>query len=113
VLNADMNICPINHSKDQRIETHIIFKIYGYFFVSLLRAALKDKKISYSFSELLYTIKSGNAAVGYYHHEILKDKRLYVKRPTLNAELLKIFKILKIKIPKHDIKLEPYNYTSK
>ena len=113
VLNADMNICPINHSKDQRIETHIIFKIYGYFFVSLLRAALKDKKISYSFSELLYTIKSGNAAVGYYHHEILKNKRLYVKRPTLNAELLKIFKILKIKIPKHDIKLEPYNYTSK
>ena len=113
VLNTDMNVCPINHSKDQRIETHIIFKIYGYFFVSLLRAILKNKKIDYSFSELLYTIKSGNAAVGYYEHEIFKDKRLYVKRPTLNDEQIRIFKLLKIKIPKHDIRLEPYNYTSK
>jgi len=113
VLNTEMDVCPINHSKDQRIETHIIFKIYGYFFVSLLRAILKDKKIDYSFSELIYTIKSGSATVGYYDHEIFKDKRLYVKRPTLNDELIKIFKILKIKIPKHDIKLEPYNYISK
>ena len=114
VLNTDMNVGPINHSKDQRIETHTIFKIYGYFFVSLLRAILKDNKINYSFGELLYTIKSGNATVGYYEHEIFKDKRLYVKRPTkTSAELTKIFRILKIKVPKYDVKREPYPHILK
>ena len=113
-LNIDFNVCPINHSKDKRIETHIIFKICGYFFVSLLRAILKDKKIDYSFGELLYTIKSGTAIIGYYEHEIFKNKRLYVKRPTkMSADLTRIFRLLKIKIPKYDVKREPYTYTLK
>jgi len=107
-LNTDFNICPINHSKDRRIETHIIFKVYGYFFVSLMRAILKGKKIDYSFGELLYTIKRGKITAGYYEHEIFKNKRLYVKRPTkMGKDLERLFRILKIKIPKYDVKLVP------
>ena len=114
VLNTEVSVCPLHHSKDQRIETHTIFKICGYFFVSLLRAVLKDKKIDYSFSELLYTIKSGKGIAGYYEHKIFKDKRLCVKRPgPISDELTKILKILKIKIPKYDVKRESYPYISK
>lgn len=113
-LNTDFSVCPIRHSKDRRIETHTIFTIYGYFFVSLLRAILKSKAVDYSFRELLYTIKSGRSVVGYYEHEIFKDKRLHVSRPIkMSDELLQIFKILKIKMLRYDVKLEPYTYSMK
>jgi hypothetical protein len=113
-LNTDFSVCPIRHSKDRRIETHTIFTIYGYFFVSLLRAILKSKGVDYSFRELLYTIKSGRSVVGYYEHEIFKDKRLHVSRPTkMSDELSQIFNILKIKMPRYDVKLEPYTYSMK
>jgi hypothetical protein len=39
-----------------------------------MRAILKDKRVEYSFRELSYTIKSGRAVVGYYEHEIFKDR---------------------------------------
>jgi len=105
-LNTDFSVCPIRHSKDRRIETYTIFTIYGYFFVSLLRAILKGKGVEYLFRELLYTIKSGRSVVGYYEHEAFKDKRLYVDRPIkMNDELSQIFRILKIKMPRYDLKL--------
>lgn len=108
-LNTDFSVCPIRHSRDDRIETHTIFTIYGYFFVSLLRTILENRKIDYSFRELLYTIKLGNATVGYYEHEIFKDKRLHINRPTkMSEELSRIFRILKIRIPKYNARLEPY-----
>ena len=51
-LNTDFSVCPIRHSKDRRIETHTIFIVYGYFFVSILRAILKGGGVEYSFREL-------------------------------------------------------------
>jgi len=44
--------------------------VYGYFFVSILRAILKGGGVEHSFRELLYTIKSGRSVVGYYEHEL-------------------------------------------
>jgi transposase len=110
-LNTDFNVCPIRHSEDRRIETHTIFKIYGYFFVSILRVILKGGGAEYSFRELLYTIKSGRSVVGYYGHEIFKDKRLYVNRPIkMSDDLADIFKILKIGVRRYNVKLKPYPY---
>jgi len=110
-LNTDFSVCPIRHSEDRRIETHTIFTVYGYFFVSILRAILKGDGVEYSFSELLYTIKSGMSVVGYYEHEMFKEKRLYVNRPIkISDELAEIFKFLKIVVPRYDVKLEPYPY---
>ena len=51
-LNTDFSVCPIRHSEDRRIETHTIFTVYGYFFVSILRAILKGGGVEYSFREL-------------------------------------------------------------
>jgi len=111
-LNTDFSVCPIRHSKDRRIKTHMIFTIYGYFLISILRAILKGNGMDYSFRELLYTIQSGRAVVGYYEHEIFKDKRLYVNRPTkMSDELAEIFRILKIGVLRYDLKLEPYTYS--
>nr|QNO44762.1 hypothetical protein KLGCGMKP_00024 [Methanosarcinales archaeon ANME-2c ERB4] len=110
-LNSDFSVCPIRHSEDRRIETHTIFTVYGYFFVSILRAILKSGGLEYSFRELLYTIKSGRSVVGYYEHELFKEKRLYVNRPIkMSDELAEIFRILKIGVPRYDVKLEPYPY---
>ena len=69
-LNTYFSVCPIRHSEDMRIETHAIFTVYGYFFVSILRGILKSGGDGYSFCELLYTIKSGRLVVGYYEHEM-------------------------------------------
>ena len=49
-----------------------------------------------------------------YEHEVFKDKRLYVDRPIkMNDELSQIFRILKIKMPRYDLKLEPYTCSLK
>ena len=110
-LNTDFSVCPIRHSEDLRIETHTIFKVCGYFFVSILRAILKSGGVEYSFRELLYTIKSGRSVVGYYEHEMFREKRLYVNRPVkMSDELAEIFRILKIGVLRYDVKLEPYPY---
>ena len=69
-----------------------------------MREILKDKRVEYSFRELSYTIKSGRAVVGYYEHEIFKDRRLYVNRPTkMSDELAEILRILKIRMLRHDL----------
>jgi len=113
-LNTDFSVCPIRHSEDRRIETHTIFTVYGYFFVSVLRAILKSGGVEYSFRELLYTIKSGMSVVGYYEHEMFREKRLYVNRPIkMSDELAEIFRILKIGVLRYDVKLEPYPYNVK
>jgi len=127
-LNTDFSVCPImpcpagsgidesrrdslRHSEDRRIETHTTFTVYGYFFVSILRAILKGGGVECSFRELLYTIKSGRSVVGYYEHELWKEKRLYVDRPIkMSDELAGIFRILKIGVLRYDVKLEPYPY---
>ena len=53
--------------------------------------------MEYSFRELSYTIKSGRDVVGYHEHEIFKDRRLYVNRPSkMSDKLAEILRILKI-----------------
>ena len=67
--------------------------------------------MEYAFCELLYTIKSGRSVVGYYEHEMFREKRLYVNRPIkMSEELAEIFRILKIEVLRYDVKLEPYPY---
>ena len=42
-LKSDMEIAPVYHSKDKRIETHTVLVISGYLLLSLLRAVLSAK----------------------------------------------------------------------
>ena len=93
------------------LKPHTIFEVYRYFIVSILRAILKSGGMEYSFRELLYTIKSGMSVVGYYEHGMWADKRLYVNRPIkMSDELAETFRILKIGLPRYDVKLEHYPY---
>jgi len=44
--------------------------------------------------------------------ELEQEKQLYVNRPIkMSDELAEIFRILKIEVPRYDVKLEPYPYT--
>jgi transposase len=103
-LKSDLEINPTYHSKDMRIETHVILVVFGYLLLSLLRVILKEKDMRYSFEHLKETIVSGNAVEGFYENEQLKN-RLYLWRPIKpRKELEEIFRALKIKTPKFDVK---------
>jgi transposase len=103
-LKSDLEIDPVYHSRDDRIETHTVMVVFGYLLMSLLNVALNEMKITYSFGELKELIRSGNAVEGFYENEILK-KRLKLWRPIkLGAELEEIFRKLMIKIPGFDVK---------
>jgi transposase len=103
-LKSDLEIDPVYHSRDDRIETHTVMVVFGYLLMSLLSVALNGRKISYSFGELKGLIRSGNAVEGFYENEMLKN-RLKLWRPIkLGNELEEIFRKLKIKIPGFDVK---------
>ncbi len=103
-LKSDLEIDPVYHSRDDRIETHTVMVVFGYLLMSLLSVALNERKISYSFWELKELIRSGNAIEGFYENEVLK-KKLKLWRPIkLRDELEEIFKKLMIKIPGFDVK---------
>jgi len=76
-LKSDLEIDPVYHSRDDRIETHTVMVVFGYLLMSLLSVVLSDRKIKYSFGELKSLIRSGNAVEGFYENEALKKKRNY------------------------------------
>ena len=51
-LKSDLEIDPVYHSRDDRIETHTVMVVFGYLLMSLLSVALNGRQISYSFWEL-------------------------------------------------------------
>ena len=103
-LKSDLEIDPVFHSRDDRIEAHTVMVVFGYLLMSLLNVALNERKISYSFVELKELIRSGNAVEGFYENEMLK-KKLKLWRPIkLGNELEEIFRKLMIKIPGFDVK---------
>lgn len=102
-LKSDLEIDPVYHSRDDRIETHTVMVVFGYLLISLLSVVLSDRNISYSIGELKGLIRSGNAVEGFYENEMLK-KRLKLWRPIkLGDELEEIFRKLMIKIPSFDV----------
>jgi len=103
-MKSDMEIDPVYHSRDDRIETHTVMVVFGYLLMSLLNVALNNRKIYYSFEELKELIRSGYAVEGFYENEMLK-KKLKLWRPIkLRGELEEIFRKLMIKIPGFDVK---------
>ena len=103
-LKSDMDVNPVFHNKDVRIETHAILVVFGYFLLSLLRVILNERRVKYSFREMKEMIKSGNAVEGFYEHEQLKN-RLYLWRPIKpRKELEEILRALKINRPQFDVK---------
>ncbi len=103
-LKSDLEIDPVYHSKDERIETHTVMVVFGYLLLSLLRAILEKAGFHYSFEMLKEIIKSGNAVEGFFDHELLEN-RLQIWRPIkLRRELEEIFKEIMIKIPTFDVK---------
>jgi transposase len=103
-LKSDLEIDPVYHSKDERIETHTVMVVFGYLLLSLLRAILDKVGLHYPFGMLKEIIKSGNAVEGVFDHEKLEN-RLHIWRPIkLRVELEEIFKAAMIKIPTFDVK---------
>ncbi len=103
-LKSDLEIDPVYHSSDDRIEAHTAMVVFGYLLMSLLNVALNERKMSFSFVELKELIRSGNAVEGFFENEMLK-KKLKLWRPIkLGTELEETFRKLMIKIPGFDVK---------
>ena len=45
-LKSDLEIDPVYHSRDDRIESHIVMVVFGYLLMSLLNVALNERKIN-------------------------------------------------------------------
>ena len=103
-LKSDLEIDPVYHSRDDRIETHTVMVVFGYLLMSLLSVALNERKINYAFGELKELIRSGNAVEGFYENKMLKNKLKLWRPIKLSDELEDIFKKLMIKIPGFDVK---------
>ena len=103
-LKSDLEIDPVYHSRDDRIETHTVMVVFGYLLMSLLSVALNERMINYSFGELKELIRSGNAVEGFYENKMIKNKLKLWRPIKLSDELEDIFKKLMIKIPGFDVK---------
>lgn len=51
-LKSDLNIRPVHHQKDDRIESHIYLTILAYQLVNSIRHMLKDKNINHSWANI-------------------------------------------------------------
>ncbi len=52
-LKSDLNIRPLHHQKDSRIESHIYLTILAYQLVNTIRHMLKDKGINYQWKNIV------------------------------------------------------------
>ncbi len=52
-LKSDLNIRPLHHQKDSRIESHIYLTILAYQLVNTIRYMLKDKGINYQWKNIV------------------------------------------------------------
>jgi len=52
-LKSDLNIRPIHHQKDERVEAHIYLTILAYQLVNTIKYMLKAKGIKYNWTNIL------------------------------------------------------------
>jgi hypothetical protein len=52
-LKSDLNLRPVHHQKDERVESHIYLTILAYQLVNSIRHMLKDKNIHLSWSNII------------------------------------------------------------
>lgn len=57
-LKTDLNIRPVHHQKDHRIESHIYLTILAYQLVNTIRHMLKEKGIHYDWSNIVRIMKT-------------------------------------------------------
>ncbi len=72
-LKSDLNIRPVHHQKDDRVESHIYITILAYQIVNSIRHMLKDENIHHSWSNIIRIMNT----------QSLQDVTLPMKTKTL------------------------------
>ena len=68
-LKSDLNIRPVYHQKDERIESHIFLTVLAYQLVNTIRFMLKDAGIHYSWREILRIMHTQKLVTGQFPSE--------------------------------------------
>ena len=94
-LKTDLNIRPVHHQKDHRIESHIYLTILAYQLVNTIRHMLKEKGIHYDWSNLIRIMKTQTIQT----IELPTDKKtIHLRKPSKpTQQVQKIYKATKCK----------------
>ena len=101
-LKTDLNIRPVHHQKDNRIEGHIYLTILAYQLVNTIRHMLKDQNINYDWNNILRLMKTQTIQT----LELPTDKKtIHLRKPSKPIkEVLDIYKATNCKSSQPAIK---------
>jgi transposase len=101
-LKSDLQIRPVHHQKDNRIESHIYLTILAYQLVNTIRHSLKKENINFSWSNILRLMGTQTIQT----IEIITDKkRIHLRKPSKPIkEVERIYQVANCKILKPAVK---------
>lgn len=78
-LKSDLNIRPVHHQNDERIEAHLYLTMLAYQLVNTIRYMLKDKKINYDWKNIVRIMSTQKIQT----IKLPTDKKImYVRKPS-------------------------------
>jgi len=107
LLKSVFSIRPLNHRLPKRIKVHCALVIWGLMAFALSRFLLMQNKLKLTFEEIKEIVKDGYVSIGDYFFPDYKKSFRITKRLNMNAELKKIFKIMRLEFDYFDIELIP------
>lgn len=85
-LKSDLNIRPVNHQKDERIEAHIYLTVIAYQLVNTIRYMLKDKGINHDWRNLVRIMSTQKIQTV----KLPTNKKdIYIRKPSVPIKELK------------------------
>ena len=79
-LKSDLNIRPVYHQKDSRIEAHIFLTILAYQLVNTIRYSLKENAITYDWKNIVRITSTQKIQ----NIKLPTDKKLiYLRKPSV------------------------------
>jgi len=78
-LKSDLNIRPVHHQKDERIEAHLYLTILAYQIVNTVRHMLKQKNINYDWKNIIRIMSTQKIQT----IKLPTDKKvMYIRKPS-------------------------------
>lgn len=106
IFKSVFDLCPVFHSRPDRIQTHFAIVVWGVLLCAILKVVLQRQQTEVSFEGLLETIKAGKLSIGDY---IYPDYKWFRVKKTLNItpDLAKVFRVLELDYEYFDIEVDP------
>jgi len=85
-LKSDLQIRPVHHQNDQRIEAHIYLTILAYQLVNTIRYMLKEKEIHYNWKNIVRIMSTQTIQTIGFNTE---TKNIHIRKPSIPSKQVK------------------------